>query len=109
MFWRRTSRGVVEARLADTVVPQACRSLLALLAVAVTSAAAGQQQYPLRPLQQPETELILPEETQQVALVAAHDLHTAATGKFTHNCTKIIVMLFPSKNVCLRECHTRQH
>lgn len=62
---------------------QTCKSLLALLAVALTSPAAGQQQYPPGPFQHPgETELILPEETQQVAVVAAHDLLPAATGEF---------------------------
>lgn len=100
--------GVERARFVDTFVLQASRSLLAVLAVlavGVTFAAAGQQQYPLRPLQHPgEAELILPEETQQVAVVAAHDLHAAATGEFTNNFTVhyIIIVLFPRTTVHLR-------
>ena len=83
------------ARPADTVFPQTCWSLLALLAVALTVPAAGQLQYPPGSLHHPgEAELILPEETQQVAVVAAHDLHAAATGEFTAHTT---IVLFPNR------------
>lgn len=52
--------------------------------MALTSQAEGQLQYSPGLVQHPvEAELILPEETQQVAVVAAHDLHAAATGEFT--------------------------
>lgn len=58
--------------------------MLALLAVAVTSPVAGQQYEQPRPQQQhyeEASEPVVPEETQQVAVVAPHDLHVAATGE----------------------------
>lgn len=67
--------------------PQIPRLLLTVLALALASATGqGQEQNyaqpgPLQHYPEEAPDLVEPEETQQVAVVAPYDLHVAATGK----------------------------